>query len=346
MSADKYRELALNYGVLANNNSEINSMNKDIVNTVEEAGEILQLSPFLIQAVAEKESNNRSDTGLFERHVFQRNLPDDFNMHDWLKDHPEDWDILKPTPFKARAKGLNAEDIYGSFDQQFERLDRAKRINKEAAYKAFSSSKYQILGENHDSLGYDTAEALFNDLSDPDNQLSVFVKYMQANPEALKALRNTDFDKFSKLYNGKNSLPSYVAELTQHYNRLVARANPKKGTSKSRTVTRTVAKTGGTVLVGGGVANEVSNLIEVSNNAIKAMQEKVKGLEELKNSSSTLKKQVENIIGEITIQSNTVAELSTRADWLLYGLLGAGVVIVILTYYVIKPYKQDHGYID
>lgn len=161
-----------------------------------------------LRAFAQVESNGSGflDDGrckiLYERHVAYRNLP--ASLQGCLKQH----DLLfSPTP--------------GGYTNQGEwgRLWRAFVLAPEATLKACSWGRFQVLGENAESLGWADVFCFVRDMMESEeNHLKAFDLFCWRNNvwEPLKAL---DWEKVKLRYNGSGP-NDYAARMAREYKRL------------------------------------------------------------------------------------------------------------------------------
>jgi hypothetical protein len=86
---------------------------------------------------------------------------------------------------------------------QWERLERAIIINREAALKSASWGLFQILGSNYKAAGCATIQDFVNQMyKGEDNQLQLFCKYIKS-VGLDEELRLKDWRLFAQGYNGK-----------------------------------------------------------------------------------------------------------------------------------------------
>ncbi len=143
---------------------------------------------------------------LYERHYFYK----------YTGGRYKDRDISWPSRFHGRkeidkktGKPYPVVDHYGSLSKSYERFNKAKKLDKEAACKSVSFGAFQIMGANYKEAGYSSASEFANAMfsGDEDKMLAAFTNYIKSNPKLLKALRNHDWESFAKGYNG----PDYKA---------------------------------------------------------------------------------------------------------------------------------------
>ncbi|MEM6439227.1 MAG: N-acetylmuramidase domain-containing protein [Pseudomonadota bacterium] len=167
------------------------------------AADALGCEPAAIRAVAEVESRGAAFLAsgrppiLFERHVFRRLTAGEFDGTG---------DLSHPAPGGYGRGG----------EAQYDRLARAAALHREAALRAASWGRFQILGLNAELCGWPDVETFVGDLCESEAaQLIAFVGYVRgARLEA--ALRRRDWAAFAKGYNGpayaKNRYDAKMAE--------------------------------------------------------------------------------------------------------------------------------------
>lgn len=136
---------------------------------------------------------------LFERHIFHRYL----------------------TPAERKKAGALANATpggYGKESEQYAKLERAMKVNKEAALFACSWGLGQIMGFNHKLAGYDTVEEMVEAFKDDEeNHLNAAVTFI-INAGLDDNLRAHDWIGFAKGYNGKNyHINKYDEKLAEAY---------------------------------------------------------------------------------------------------------------------------------
>lgn len=162
---------------------------------------LLKIEVAAIKAVAEVESSGEGFLSdgkpkiLFEPHIFWKQLRTkgiDPNL--FMEENP---DILYPT-WKSGA--------YGPVSKQHDRLERASKINREAALLSASWGRFQIMGFNWKLCGSASLQDFINDMfKDEDSQLKCFTNYIKST-FLDDELRNHDWAGFARGYNG----PQYV----------------------------------------------------------------------------------------------------------------------------------------
>lgn len=171
----------------------------DIANAAERLG----VSASHIRAVCAVESDGsgfmsdgRPDV-LFERHVFYQRL----------KAAGRDVaDLAARFPNLVAAK----RGGYAGGMAEWGRLNSATTIDRAIAFESASWGLFQIMGYHWRNLGYDSAEHFAERMqSDEGEHLAAFVRFVEKAPMMLRALRESRWAAFARLYNG----PAYSENL-------------------------------------------------------------------------------------------------------------------------------------
>lgn len=154
------------------------------------------LEPAVVKAVHEVESNGRGFSKgkiklLFEGHIFWKQL-------------------LRRGIAPATLVDGNENILYKNYfspnkyyrENQHQRLQKALKINAEAAYGSASYGLFQIMGFHAESLGFDNNQAFYEFLSSGEAaQLEVFGRFLLKN-KLLDLLRKKQWASFARKYNG------------------------------------------------------------------------------------------------------------------------------------------------
>lgn len=170
-----------------------------------------------IQAVAEVETSGEAfdESGrpriLFERHYFHRRTDGRYAA-------------THPRISNARAGG------YGKFSAQYGKLEEAYRLAPEAALRAASWGRFQIMGDNFKAAGFASVEAFVLAMTRSEAEhLMAFTRFVKNNKRMLAALRKHDWAAFAAAYNGpgyrKNS---YDTKLEAAHRRFSSEAEKAK----------------------------------------------------------------------------------------------------------------------
>lgn len=145
----------------------------------------------------------------FENHIFYdewgRRAPKTFDKH-FTFNNDRTW-----TGHRFKGDGPGGWESFHS-DQKAENrvLQYAAGLNEAGAYNSISMGLAQIMGFNHKMIGYDSAREMYDDFAKGERQqLDGLFKFIQANPEALAALKRKDYETFAYYYNGSGQAKTY-----------------------------------------------------------------------------------------------------------------------------------------
>jgi hypothetical protein len=177
----------------------------------------LDCDPAAVQAVIEVESPRGGFLAdgrvviLFERHVFWRQL---------VAAGIDPAELDAPASILSQQRGG-----YVGGEAEYVRLATASHIHRAAAYESCSWGRFQLMGYHAPALGYASAEAMAITFTTGEaEQLAAFVRFVQADADLHKALRNRKWAAFAKIYNG----PAYADNL---YDTKLARAYARHATA-------------------------------------------------------------------------------------------------------------------
>jgi uncharacterized protein (TIGR02594 family) len=124
---------------------------------------------------------------LFEAHIFHRETGGRFDRSNPNLSSPS-WN----------------RSLYGAGgEHQWERFEAAYKLDPEAAIKATSWGRFQVMGFNHQRVGYATPQAFMAAMkSGEGKQLEAFAAFIRTDAKLLAALRNHDWASFAYRYNG------------------------------------------------------------------------------------------------------------------------------------------------
>ena len=144
---------------------------------------------------------------LFERHVMHQRLAlpraegDDQAA---LRRHADELAAQFPALVNTKPGGY----IGGAAEHQ--RLAQARMIDALCANESASWGAFQIMGYHAERLGYASVDAFVRLMSQDENQqFEAFVRFIEADPALLKALKGKKWAAFAKAYNG----PAYARNL-------------------------------------------------------------------------------------------------------------------------------------
>lgn len=144
---------------------------------------------------------------LFERHVMHQRLAlpraegDDQAA---LRRHADELAAQFPALVNTKSGGY----IGGAAEHQ--RLAQARVIDALCANESASWGAFQIMGYHAERLGYASVDEFVRLMSQDENQqFEAFVRFIEADPALLKALKGKKWAAFAKAYNG----PAYARNL-------------------------------------------------------------------------------------------------------------------------------------
>ena len=179
----------------------------------------LQLDPAVAVAILGVESAGRAfEDGRmiirFENHIFlhywgqhQRELFDrhftgssNGNEHRWRPDANGAW-----LPCHINQAG------------EWQIFEFARSLDEQGALFAISMGAAQIMGFNHATVGFPTAQAMFAAFqSDVRHQLAALFRFIEVN-QLQEAMRRADFVTFARTYNGRGQEDVYAPRMQQYY---------------------------------------------------------------------------------------------------------------------------------
>lgn len=129
---------------------------------------------------------------LFEGHIFWKQLLVIGKNPAALRKGNED--ILYPTWNVDAVRPLYKLD-------QYQRLEKAKKIDEAAALKSASWGAFQIMGFNHKTCGFSTVQKFVQAQQDEFEQLNAFASYLLHTHLSVN-LKHKDWKGFARGYNG------------------------------------------------------------------------------------------------------------------------------------------------
>ncbi len=176
---------------------------------------LLDCEPAALMAVQQVETGGRGGffaSGrpaiLFEGHVFWSQLKKrGLNPAEFVSGNE---DILYEKWSKAHYKGGDAE--YG-------RLERARKIHREAADASASWGMFQIMGFNHATCGEKSVADFVEMMHRSElHQLLLSGRFINGNKKMLLALQQKNWAEFARLYNGSGYAQNkYDVKLAQAF---------------------------------------------------------------------------------------------------------------------------------
>lgn len=165
---------------------------------IERAAAELGIEPAAIRAIDEVESRGAGflpdgrPVILFERHVMYRQLKKHGrDVEDLARRYPA---LINPAPGGYRG---GAGEWY--------RLGLARAIDPAAADESTSWGRYQIMGFHWKTCGFASVAEFVAAMSESEaRQLDAFVRFIEADPPLLKAIKAGKWAEVAKRYNGPN----------------------------------------------------------------------------------------------------------------------------------------------
>lgn len=186
---------------------------------------LLEIDPAVAVAVMAIESGGRAfahDGRMlirFEPHIF---------FEEWGKLDPERfaqyfrYDLNKIWEGHQWRPSPNApwRDFHGNQHEEWEVFDFARTtFPPEAVMRSTSMGAPQIMGFNHESAGYPSAQAMFDAfVNSAHAQVIALFDFIKSDPGRLNALRGGDFVTFASSYNGPGQAEHYGALLQDGVN--------------------------------------------------------------------------------------------------------------------------------
>jgi len=153
----------------------------------------------------------------FENHIFNsywgKLNPQRFNDH-FTFDANERW---KGHTWRS-STSIAWQPCHGSQAVEWQVLDFARTLDNEAALKSISMGAGQIMGFNHETVGYPSAQAMFDAFSnDATAQIGAMFRFMEKN-RLVESVRNKEYAAFARLYNGPGQAGEYATRMTDFAN--------------------------------------------------------------------------------------------------------------------------------
>lgn len=156
------------------------------------ASEALGVEDGVVRAIAAVEAKGSGFLAsgepkiLFEPHIFSRLTGGRFD-----RSHP---DLSYPN-WKPGA--------YGPESAQHGRLDRAAKLDRNAALQACSWGAFQVMGFNWKAAGFRSLQTFINAMyAGVDGHFAAMVGFIRSDADMVRALRRHDWASFARLYNG------------------------------------------------------------------------------------------------------------------------------------------------
>lgn len=135
---------------------------------------------------------------LFERHIFYKRLASSRGQNLADSTYKSQPDICNPST-GGYATGAN-KDVRGMAEH--DRLARAADVDRQCALESASWGAGQVMGFHWKTCKYPTLQAFINDAYKEDGQLEIMVRFLEANPAIVGAMKRKDWAAVAKGYNG------------------------------------------------------------------------------------------------------------------------------------------------
>lgn len=178
---------------------------------------VLGISPRLARAVFVVESGGSAGNGRmvvrFEAHIFRDELKDDARFAKHFRLDVPEWKIHEWRP----STDAPWRPYHDDQPAEWQVLEFAMGLNETAALRSTSMGVAQIMGFNHQRIGYATVQEMFADFAAPGPEAEIvgFFSYVAHTPGALFALQQGDLVTFAKLYNGPAQAERYAELIRQ-----------------------------------------------------------------------------------------------------------------------------------
>lgn len=148
---------------------------------------------------------------LFEGHIMYQKLKHLYGKDaadDAHKKYPE---IVYPTWTK---------EFYLGGEGEWRRLKEASKLHERLAKESTSWGLPQIMGFNYNQVGCSSVQEMINRMEKSNmDQLELFFEFIEKQ-RIMEHLRNHDWEKFTRVYNGPGQVAIYSQKLENTYNNL------------------------------------------------------------------------------------------------------------------------------
>ena len=135
----------------------------------------------------------KSNSERFDQHFdYSRSPSESWKNHRWRPDANSEW-----------------RTFHGNQQAEWEVFTLARQLDESAAMKSISMGAPQIMGFNHQTIGYATVQEMFNEFRNSVKaQIESLFRFMQSH-NVLDAVRNGDLRRFAEVYNGSGQAELY-----------------------------------------------------------------------------------------------------------------------------------------
>jgi hypothetical protein len=233
----KSKEFKLNFNKNAVNKKTEGQTQKEYATEadwVKAAKDLGVNDPDLLRAIAQQESENIAflvsgkPKILYERHHFY-----DFYKEEYGVAKADQLSLMNENIIKNANGGYGSSDFLsekgfdneGYYNHQFDRLDKAKKIDEDMAIKSTSFGLFQVLG-GYCTYSNTTPKQFLQEMSRSEKfQIQAFVNFIKkdrAKKDLPNALNNKNWRKVALIYNGtewETYNPKYAKNIEQYYNK-------------------------------------------------------------------------------------------------------------------------------
>ena len=207
-----------------------------------EAAQRVGINPAVAVAVLAAESRGQPFDGngrliiRFENHIFYtywgQAHEDLFRQH-FTFASDESWKEHQWRPDPADAW----QPVHRDQESEWRVFQFARTLDETAALYAISMGAPQVMGFNHNAIGYATVQAMFDAFCrDVRAQLSSLFRFMEVNG-LVDAVRTGDFLTFAKVYNGPGQAERYQQIIQQHFDAFQSLVAPSARAARGMTAT-------------------------------------------------------------------------------------------------------------
>jgi hypothetical protein len=183
---------------------------QDIISIAEEIG----IPPAVFDAILQVEA---AGSGFFPARPGEPPLPKILFEAHWFSDFTNSrYDDTHPD---ISSYSWNRE-LYKGGIAEWDRLQRAIQLDRTAALKSASWGLGQVMGFNHRRAGYETVEAMVEDMKRGEGpQARAMAMFIYSDTGLITAARRQDWHAFARLYNGEGyRLNNYHTKLGNAFN--------------------------------------------------------------------------------------------------------------------------------
>jgi len=168
----------------------------------------------------------------FENHHFARYWGNDSDANRRLFDQHFSYSSSRTWERHRFREDPNSswQSFHGDQYKEYQVLEFARNLSDEAGLLSISMGAGQVLGSNHDMLGYDTAREMFDDMNTGIRpQLEGMIAYIENCGTCMSGLRADNAVTFASGYNGSGNADEYggrIASAATAYDRVLRLVPP------------------------------------------------------------------------------------------------------------------------